>query len=37
MCMLFNHTTKQANKMEIKIDDVIIPQVDNTKFFGHQN
>ena len=33
-CMFFNHSTKTENKIEIKIDNIVIPQVDNTKFLG---
>ena len=32
--MFFNHSNKTANKIEIKIENVVIPQVDNTKFLG---
>ena len=34
VCMLFNHRTKTATQISIKIDDVVIPQVPHTKFLG---
>ena len=32
VCMFFDHRTKTATKIKIKIDDVVIPQVSHTKF-----
>ena len=34
VCMLFNYRTKSAMQINIKIDNVVIPQVPHTKFLG---
>ena len=34
VCMIFNHKTNKAAKIKISIDEVVIPQVNCTKFLG---